>query len=107
LWIILIKGLTPIPYQLVTIASGMAHFSLAVFILASILTGGLRFFMVAGLLCWHGAPIRDFIEARLTLVATGFAALSRAAWVDLRGAELAFGRPGPAFSRLVLGLVSA
>ena len=60
LWIILIKGLTPIPYKLVTIASGIAHFSLPVFILASILTRGLRFFMVAGLLRWYGAPIRDF-----------------------------------------------
>jgi hypothetical protein len=34
--------------------------------------------MVAGLLRWYGAPIRDFIEARLTLVTTGFAALIRA-----------------------------
>jgi membrane protein YqaA with SNARE-associated domain len=63
LWIILIKGLTPIPYKLVTIASGMAHFSLPVFIVASILTRGLRFFLVAALLRWYGAPIRDFIEA--------------------------------------------
>ena len=53
LWIILIKGLTPIPYKLVTIASGMAHFSLPVFILASILTRGLRFFLVAGLLTFE------------------------------------------------------
>jgi hypothetical protein len=60
----------------VTIASGMAHFSLPVFILASILTRGLRFFMVAGLLRWYGSLIRDFIEARLTLVTTGFAALA-------------------------------
>jgi hypothetical protein len=41
----------------------MAHFSQPVFILASILTRGLRFFMVAGLLRWYGAPIRDLIEA--------------------------------------------
>jgi membrane protein YqaA with SNARE-associated domain len=84
LWIILIKGLTPIPYKLVTIASGMAHFSLPVFILASILTRGLRFFMVAGLLRWYGAPIRDFIEARLTLVTTGFAALIVLGFLSIR-----------------------
>lgn len=84
LWIILIKGLTPIPYKLVTIASGMAHFSLPVFILASILTRGARFFLVAGLLRAYGPPIRDFIEARLTLVTSVFAALIVLGFVSLR-----------------------
>jgi membrane protein YqaA with SNARE-associated domain len=72
LWIILIKGLTPIPYKLVTIASGAAAFSFWVFIAASIVTRGVRFFAVAGLLYWFGAPIREFIERRLTLVTTAF-----------------------------------
>ena len=49
-WIILIKGLTPIPYKLVTIASGAAHFDLFTFVWASIVTRGLRFFLVAALL---------------------------------------------------------
>lgn len=71
-WIILIKGLTPIPYKIVTIASGAAHFSLAVFIVASIVTRGLRFFLVAGLLRVYGAPIRDFIEKRLNLLGIAF-----------------------------------
>ena len=84
LWIILIKGLTPIPYKLVTIASGMAHFSLPVFILASILTRGARFFLVAALLRAYGPPIRDFIEARLTLVTSLFAALIVLGFVSLR-----------------------
>ena len=72
LWIILIKGMTPIPYKLVTIASGAAAFSFWVFVAASILTRGLRFFAVAGLLYWFGEPIREFIERRLTLVTTVF-----------------------------------
>jgi membrane protein YqaA with SNARE-associated domain len=72
LWIILIKGLTPIPYKLVTIASGAAGFDFPVFVLASIATRGLRFFAVAALLRWYGPPIRDFVERRLTLVATLF-----------------------------------
>lgn len=72
LWIILIKGLTPIPYKLVTIASGAAKFDLLVFALASIATRGLRFFMVAGLLWWIGEPIRTFVEKYLTLVTTVF-----------------------------------
>jgi len=68
LWIILIKGLTPIPYKLVTIASGAAHFDLFTFVWASILTRGARFFIVAALLWKYGEPIRAFIEERLTLV---------------------------------------
>jgi membrane protein YqaA with SNARE-associated domain len=72
LWIILIKGMTPIPYKLVTIASGAAAFDFPVFLLASIATRGLRFFIVAALLRRFGEPIRDFVERRLTLVATAF-----------------------------------
>jgi len=72
LWIILIKGLTPIPYKLVTIASGAAAFNFPLFVLASILTRGARFFLVAGLLRWFGPPIREFVERRLTLVTTVF-----------------------------------
>lgn len=68
IWIILIKGLTPIPYKLVTIASGAAHFDLFTFVWASIVTRGLRFFIVAALLWKFGEPIRAFIEKRLALV---------------------------------------
>jgi len=70
LWIILIKGLTPIPYKLVTIASGVAQFDPVVFILASIATRGARFFLVAALLRRYGPPIRTFVEKNLTAVAT-------------------------------------
>ncbi|MGD9883998.1 MAG: YqaA family protein [Reyranella sp.] len=68
IWIILIKGATPIPYKLVTIASGVAHFDLFTFVWASILTRGVRFFAVAALLWKFGEPIRGFIEKRLTLL---------------------------------------
>jgi len=71
-WIILIKGLTPIPYKLVTIASGVAHFDLFTFIWASIVTRGTRFFVEAALLFAFGEPIRHFIEKRLTLVTWAF-----------------------------------
>ena len=70
-WIILIKGMTPIPYKLVTIASGVARFDLAVFAVASLATRGARFYLVAVLLRRFGAPIRDFVERYLTLVTTG------------------------------------
>lgn len=74
LWIILIKGLTPIPYKIVAIASGAAQFNFLVFMLASIATRGARFFIVAALLHRYGEPVRDFIERRLTLVTSAAAA---------------------------------
>ncbi len=68
LWVILIKGLTPIPYKIVTITSGLAHFNFGVFVAASALTRGVRFFLVAALIRQFGEPVRAFIERRLTLV---------------------------------------
>ncbi len=70
LWIILVKGLTPIPFKVVTIASGAAAFDLPVFVLASIATRGARFLLVAALIRRYGEPVRAFVERRLTLVTT-------------------------------------
>jgi membrane protein YqaA with SNARE-associated domain len=64
-WAILIKGFLPIPYKLVTIASGFAHYNFALFVLLSIITRGGRYFLVAGLLYWKGEEARRFIEKRL------------------------------------------
>src|ERR1700756_4782873 len=61
-WIIIIKGMTPIPYKLVTIASGVAHFDLLEFVGASIVSRSLRFFLLAVLLWWFGDAARHFIE---------------------------------------------
>jgi membrane protein YqaA with SNARE-associated domain len=84
LWVILIKGLTPIPYKIVTIASGAAHFDFAVFMAASVVTRGGRFFLVAALLRYFGEPVRTFIERRLTLVTTAVAAGIVGGFVVLR-----------------------
>ena len=65
-WVILIKGLTPIPYKLVTIASGLAHFSLPVFVAASAATRGARFFLAAALL-QHPAA-KGLVDKHLGLV---------------------------------------
>jgi len=73
LWIILVKGLTPIPYKIVTIAAGAARFDFWLFMLASVLTRGARFFLVATLLHFFGDAVRDFIERRLTLVTSAVA----------------------------------
>jgi membrane protein YqaA with SNARE-associated domain len=68
--IILLKGLTPIPYKLVTITSGFAGYSLPLFILFSIITRGARFFLIAFLLNRYGLQARAFIEERLGTVVT-------------------------------------
>jgi len=73
-WIILIKGMTPIPFKIVTIASGFAGYNLLAFFVLSIITRGARFFLEAELLRHFGEPIRGFVEKRLTLVTTGFLA---------------------------------
>lgn len=74
-WVILIKGLTPIPYKLVTIASGLAQFSFPVFIAASIATRGARFFLVAWVVRKFGPAMMPVVERRLGLVAAGLIAL--------------------------------
>ena len=83
-WIIILKGMTPIPYKLVTIASGVAHFDLVAFIGASIISRSLRFFLLAALLWWFGDAARLFIERRLTLVTSVFAVLLVGGFVVLR-----------------------
>lgn len=74
-WAVLIAGVTPFPYKVITIASGVTQLSLPVFIAASIAARALRFFLVAALLWKFGAPIRDFIERRLGLMFTLFCVL--------------------------------
>ena len=64
-WIILLKGLTPIPYKLVTIASGFAGYSFVMFVLLSLVARGTRFYLVAFLLNRYGAQARAIIEERL------------------------------------------
>ncbi len=74
-WAVLIAGVTPFPFKVITIMSGWTGLGLPVFVVSAILARGLRFFIVAGLLWKFGAPIRDFIERRLGLMATLFVLL--------------------------------
>jgi membrane protein YqaA with SNARE-associated domain len=75
LWIILIKGLTPVPYKLVTITAGLARFDLFTFIWASVVTRGARFFLAAALLKYFGPHIRAEVERRLGFYTSVFAVL--------------------------------
>ena len=67
-WAVLIAGMTPFPYKVITILSGTTGLNLGVFMLASVVARGARFFILAGLLWKFGAPIRDFIEKWLNLI---------------------------------------
>ena len=68
-WIILLKGLTPIPYKLVTITSGFAGYDLFWFVVLSILTRGARFFVLAALLGRFGPLIKGVLDRHLNAVA--------------------------------------
>jgi len=73
--IIVLKGMTPIPFKLVTIASGLAGFNLGLFTLACLVSRSIRFYLVAAILYFVGEPARVFIEKRLMLVTTVSAVL--------------------------------
>jgi membrane protein YqaA with SNARE-associated domain len=75
LWVIFFKGITPIPYKLVTIVSGAMHYSLPMFVLGSIVTRGLRFGVFAWVAQRFGPQIVPVIEKRMWLVVGGVAAL--------------------------------
>ena len=60
--VILVKGVTPIPYKLVTITSGLLGYSFPLFVVLSVVTRGARFFLVAGALHWFGEPLRHAME---------------------------------------------
>jgi membrane protein YqaA with SNARE-associated domain len=74
-WAVLVAGLTPFPYKVITIMSGWTAMPVGTFVVTSIIARGLRFFIVAALLWQFGAPIRDFIERRLGLVFAAFCVL--------------------------------
>lgn len=68
--VILIKGLTPIPFKVVTIASGFFEYNFLLFVLLAAITRGARFFLIAWLLKRYGERMKDFIERRLNLIGT-------------------------------------
>tara|TARA_B100000315_G_scaffold240854_1_gene261075 strand:- start:275 stop:856 length:582 start_codon:yes stop_codon:yes gene_type:complete len=64
-WAVFIAGVTPFPYKVITILSGVTALDLFIFTAASVAARGLRFYIVAGLLWKFGEPIRGFIEKYL------------------------------------------
>ncbi len=74
-WAVLVAGVTPFPYKVITILSGATALNPWVFFVASVIARGLRFFLVAALLWKFGEPIREFIERRLGILFTLFVVL--------------------------------
>ena len=64
-WIVFFAGITPFPYKIITIASGVTHLDLVVFTIASLIARGLRFYLIAWLLWKWGAPMKVWIEKNL------------------------------------------
>jgi len=82
--VILVKGLTPIPYKIVTIAAGAAKMDFATFLVTSMVTRAARFFLLAALIRRFGPGVRDFIERRLVLVTSATAAALVLGFLALR-----------------------
>ena len=83
-WIVFVFGVTPFPYKVITIASGVTQLDIWTFSISSIASRGLRFFVVAGLLYWLGPPIRQFIERWLGLVFTVFCVMLIGGFIVLK-----------------------
>lgn len=74
-WIVFTAGFTPLPYKLFTISGGLFHINLAMFFLASVVSRGMRFFIIAGLIWKFGEPIKRFIDKYFNLLAIAFTIL--------------------------------
>ena len=74
-WIVFTAGFTPLPYKLFTITGGLFHINFVMFLIASIVSRGMRFFLIAGLIWKFGAPIKSFIDKYFNLLAIAFTVL--------------------------------
>ena len=74
-WVVFTAGFTPIPYKVITVSAGVFKVNLLIFSVASILSRGARFFIVAWLLKKYGVPIRTFIERKFNLLTILFTGL--------------------------------
>ena len=80
-YMIMVQGLTPIPYKLVTITSGLLGYNFPLFVALSVITRGARFFLVAGALHWFGEPLRNAMERNFAAVLGAFVAMVVAGFV--------------------------
>lgn len=83
-WIVFFAGITPFPYKVITIASGATALSIPVFVIASLLSRGIKYFVEAGLLFWFGEPIRNVLERWFNIIAVIFVILLVGGFVAMK-----------------------
>lgn len=83
-WIVFAAAFTPLPYKVFTLAAGVCHISIPIFLLASIVGRSARFFLVAALLRRFGESIKQFIEKYFNLLTLGFLSLLFGAFLILK-----------------------
>ena len=71
-WVVFTAGFTPLPYKVITIGSGVFEINLLIFVMASLVSRSLRFFLVAWLLRRYGTGMREFIERYFNLLSIVF-----------------------------------
>lgn len=74
-WIVFTAGFTPLPYKLFTITGGVFHIDFVMFIIASVVSRGMRFFLISALIWKFGEPIKGFIDKYFNLLAVAFTVL--------------------------------
>lgn len=74
-WAIFTAGFTPIPYKIFTIAAGVFHINFGMFMLASAIGRGMRFFLIGWLIWKFGSPIKSFIDKYFNWIVIGFTVL--------------------------------
>ncbi len=82
-WAIFFAGFTPVPYKVFTLSAGVFSINFPVFVIASVMSRGLRFFILAGLIFKFGKPIESFIDRYFNMLATFFAILMVTGFVVL------------------------
>jgi membrane protein YqaA with SNARE-associated domain len=83
-WAVFLAGFTPLPYKVFTLASGVFEISFPIFIFASTVSRGARFFLLAGLVYFFGPQIQGFIDRHFNRLAWAFAVLLIGGFVVLR-----------------------
>lgn len=83
-WAIFLAGFSPIPYKIFTIASGVIGMAFLPFLIASLFGRGMRFFMVAGLMAWGGAPMEKKLHQYMDIIGWIIVVLAVVIWLIYR-----------------------
>jgi membrane protein YqaA with SNARE-associated domain len=84
-WAVFIAGFSPIPYKLFTIAAGALSMAIAPFVIASTLSRGARFFIVAGLMMWGGARLQGVLQKYVDRIGWAMVGVLCIAYIAYRG----------------------